>query len=81
MAQHRVVTLVGPYVAMFELSVACEVFGLDRSYLVEPWYRHRVAAAVPGESRSPEGVVIQTPYRLDELAAADRPVTRIRAGS
>jgi transcriptional regulator GlxA family with amidase domain len=30
-----------------------------------------VAAAVPGESRSPEGVVIQTPYGLDELAAAD----------
>jgi hypothetical protein len=55
MTRHRVVTLVGPHVAMFELSVACEVFGLDRSYLVDPWYQHRVAAAVPGEHTSPEG--------------------------
>ena len=46
MAQHRVVTLIGPYVSMFELSVACEVFGLDRSYLADPWYSHRVATAL-----------------------------------
>ena len=70
MSPHRVVTLVGPHVAMFELSVACEVFGLDRSYLVDPWYDHRVAAAVPGEHVSPEGVRIQTPYGLDEVARA-----------
>jgi len=71
MAQHRVVTLIGPYVSMFELSVACEVFGLDRSYLADPWYSHRVAAAGPGPHRSPEGVCIQTPYGLEELARAD----------
>ena len=65
---HRVVTVIGPKVAMFELSVACEVFGIDRSELVDPWYRHRVAAAVPGPHRSPEGVVIDTPYGLEELA-------------
>lgn len=68
---HRVVTLVGPRVSMFELSVACEVFGLDRSELVDPWYRHRVAAAVPGPHTSPEGVVIDTPYGLDEVDRAD----------
>ena len=33
---HRVVTVIGPKVAMFELSVACEVFGIDRSELVDP---------------------------------------------
>jgi transcriptional regulator GlxA family with amidase domain len=71
MSPHRVVTLIGPHVAMFELSVACEVFGLDRSELVDPWYRHRVAAGVPGPHRSPEGVVIDTPYGLDELERAD----------
>jgi len=68
---HRVVTVIGPKVAMFELSVACEVFGLDRSELVDPWYRHRVAAAVPGPHCSPEGVLIDTPYGLDEVADAD----------
>jgi transcriptional regulator GlxA family with amidase domain len=71
MPAHRVVTLVGPKVAMFELSVACEVFGLDRSELVDPWYRHRVAAAVPGPHTSPEGLVLETPYGLDELERAD----------
>jgi len=68
---HRVVTVIGPKVAMFELSVACEVFGIDRSELVDPWYRHRVAAAVPGPHRSPEGVMVDTPYGLEELAQAD----------
>jgi transcriptional regulator GlxA family with amidase domain len=71
MPAHRVVTLVGPKVAMFELSVACEVFGLDRSELVDTWYRHRVAAAVPGPHTSPEGLVLETPYGLDELERAD----------
>lgn len=70
-AAHRVVTLVGPRVSMFELSVACEVFGLDRPELADPWYRHRVAAAVPGPHTSPEGVVVDTPYGLDELDRAD----------
>ena len=65
------VTLVGPKLAMFELSVPCEVFGLDRSELVDPWYRHRVAAAVPGPHVSPEGLVLDTPYGLEEVAEAD----------
>ena len=68
---HRVVTVIGPKVAMFELSVACEVFGLDRSELVDPWYRHRVAAAMPGPHFSPEGVSVDTQYGLEEVADAD----------
>ena len=75
---HRVVTLVGPNVSMFELSVPCEVFGLDRSELVDPWYRHRVAAAV-SRPTSPEGVVIATPYGLDELDRADTIVIPARS--
>lgn len=75
----RVVTLVGPKVSMLELAVAGEVFGLDRSELVDPWYEHRVAAAVPGRPRSPEGVVIDTPYGLDELAEADTVVVPARS--
>jgi transcriptional regulator GlxA family with amidase domain len=78
MTPHRVVTLVGPDVSMFELSVACEVFGLDRSYLVDPWYEHRVAAAVPGDHVSPEGVRIETPYGLAEVAGADTVVIPAR---
>jgi AraC family transcriptional regulator, transcriptional activator FtrA len=68
---HRVVTVIGPKIAMFELSVPCEVFGIDRSELAVEWYRHRVAAAVPGPHVSPEGVVVDTPYGLEQLAEAD----------
>jgi len=78
MSPHRVVTLLGPRVSMFELSVACEVFGLDRSELVDPWYDHRVAAAVPGQHVSPEGIVIDTPYGLDELERADTVIVPAR---
>ncbi len=56
---------------MFELAVPCEVFGVDRSELADPWYRHRVAAFVPGPHTTPEGVVVDTPYGLEELAEAD----------
>jgi transcriptional regulator GlxA family with amidase domain len=76
---HRVVSLIGPRVAMFELSVACEVFGIDRPELAAPWYRHRVAAAVPGPHRSPEGVVVDTPYGLDEADRADTVIIPARA--
>jgi AraC family transcriptional regulator, transcriptional activator FtrA len=76
---HRVVTLIGPAVSMFELSVACEVFGIDRAGLADPWYRHRVAAATPGPHVSPEGVRLETPYGLDELERADTVIIPARS--
>jgi transcriptional regulator GlxA family with amidase domain len=68
---HRVVTVIGPTVAMFELSVACEVFGIARPELVDPWYRHRVAALCPPPHVTPEGLTVDTPYGLEEVASAD----------
>ena len=68
---HTVATVVAPKVAMFELAVACEVFGLDRRELVDPWYRHLVCAAGPPPLRSPEGIEVHAPYGLDDVAAAD----------
>jgi AraC family transcriptional activator FtrA len=70
-APHTVATVVPPKVAMFELAVACEVFGLDRSELVDPWYRHLVCAAGPPPLRSPEGIEVHAPYGLDDVASAD----------
>ncbi len=78
---HRVVTVIGPRIAMFELAVPCEVFGLDRSELADPWYRHRVAAAVPGPHFSPEGVMVDTPYGLEQLAEADTIIIPARSFS
>src|SRR5579885_520734 len=68
---HRVVTVIGPRVAMFELSVAGEVLGIERSDHVDPWYRHRVAAYCPPPHLSPEGLSVDTPYGLEELEEAD----------
>lgn len=64
---------------MFELSVACEVFGLDRRGLVDPWYDHRVVAATRGPHRSPEGVDVVAPFGLDELQRADTVVIPARS--
>jgi transcriptional regulator GlxA family with amidase domain len=58
-------------VAPFELSVACEVFGIDRSELVDPWYRFKVCAASPPPVRTSVGFTIDTPYGLDDAARAD----------
>lgn len=41
---HRVVALVSPGVNAFELSVACEVFGLDRPELDVEWYQFTIAS-------------------------------------
>jgi AraC family transcriptional regulator, transcriptional activator FtrA len=60
-------------VSPFELSVACEVFGLDRSELVDPWYQLRICAVVdpPIRVKEPMGFTIDTPYRLEDLHRAD----------
>jgi transcriptional regulator GlxA family with amidase domain len=54
----------------FELSVACEVFGLERPELGVPWYRFIVVAASPPPIDL-GNYVIDTPYTLADLAGAD----------
>ncbi|MDP1820527.1 MAG: helix-turn-helix domain-containing protein [Acidimicrobiales bacterium] len=70
---HLVAAIVSHGVSPFELSVACEVFGLDRKELVDPWYELRVCAAVepPVRAKSSNGMTIDTPYRLDDVDQAD----------
>jgi AraC family transcriptional activator FtrA len=68
---HRVATLVLPHVNAFELSVACEVFGLERPELDVEWYRHVVCtpdgAAVPVGG----GFVLAAPSGLEAVDEAD----------
>uniref|UniRef100_UPI0038B40BE7 GlxA family transcriptional regulator n=1 Tax=Nonomuraea antri TaxID=2730852 RepID=UPI0038B40BE7 len=56
---------------VFELAVPCEVFGVDRSDLVDPWYELRLCAAEPGPLRTAAGMGLATPYGLDDLVEAD----------
>jgi transcriptional regulator GlxA family with amidase domain len=67
-----VAAIVSHGVSPFELSVACEVFGLDRSELVDPWYELRVCAAVPAPVRmkTSHGLTLDTPYGLDDVEQA-----------
>jgi transcriptional regulator GlxA family with amidase domain len=58
-------------VAPFELSVLCEVFGVDRSEQGLPTYDFAVVAGEPGPLRTSIGFTIDTPYGLDRLESAD----------
>jgi transcriptional regulator GlxA family with amidase domain len=69
---HVVAAVAGRSVAAFELSVAHEVFGLDRSELVAPWYEFRVVALDDEPIAVADGTwSINTPWRLADLADAD----------
>ncbi len=69
--RHTVAAVVTHGAAPFELSVACEVFGIDRSELGVPWYRFLVVAAEEPPIRTKSGFTIDTPHRLDALEEAD----------
>jgi transcriptional regulator GlxA family with amidase domain len=69
--RHVVAAVAFPHMAPFELSVPCEVFGLDRSELVDPWYEFFVASTVAGPIPTGVGFTMETPYGIDDLARAD----------
>ena len=60
-----------PMTEAFELGVACEVFGFDRSDDGLPTYDFSLIAAVPGPIRTRFGYNIDVPYNLDSLDDAD----------
>jgi transcriptional regulator GlxA family with amidase domain len=68
---HTVAAVAFPGIAPFELSVPCEVFGIDRSELVSPWYRFFVASTEPGPFATGVGYRMETEFGLDDLAKAD----------
>jgi transcriptional regulator GlxA family with amidase domain len=69
--RHTVATVICHGVAPFEMAVPCEVFGIDRSELGVPWYRHMICAAEDVPIRSSQGFTIDTPHGLDEAVKAD----------
>jgi transcriptional regulator GlxA family with amidase domain len=69
--RHTVATVICHGVAPFEMAVPCEVFGIDRSELGVPWYRHMICAAEAPPIRTSQGFTMDTPYGLDEVVKAD----------
>jgi AraC family transcriptional regulator, transcriptional activator FtrA len=57
--------------APFELATTIEVFGTDRSWLSDDWYDFKLCAAQPGPIRTQAGLVLDTPYGVDDLVCAD----------
>ena len=71
MSRHVVAVAVTDQAPIFELAIACEVFGIQRTDLADPWYELRLCAAHPGPIRTAAGLSVQTPYGLTDLVAAD----------
>jgi putative intracellular protease/amidase len=70
MTAHVVAVAVTDGVPVFEFAVACEVFGVDRSDIVEPWYELRLCAAEPGPLYTTGGLQVHTSFGLPDLASA-----------
>ncbi|MGH2929999.1 MAG: GlxA family transcriptional regulator, partial [Solirubrobacteraceae bacterium] len=68
--RRRVALLVDDGLSPFEFSVACEVFGYDRSHLGAPWYELSVCAPQRGLVATQVGFSIQVEEGLDRLVAA-----------
>lgn len=58
-------------IPIFELAVPCEVFGIARRDLADPWYEFRVCAADPGRTQVSSGFIAGTTYDFDDLVNAD----------
>ncbi len=72
--QHRrrtVAALIGDGVLTFDFACACEVFGYDRSDIVEPWYRFLVVSQDPPPIRSSTGFLLSPELGLDALEGVD----------
>lgn len=68
---HTVAAVVGQDCLFFDLAIAGEVFGWDRSYLGVEWYDFRIVATDPPPVRTTWGLSVDTPYGVDDLADAD----------
>ncbi|KUL37358.1 helix-turn-helix domain-containing protein [Actinoplanes awajinensis] len=71
MPAHIVVMPLTDRLPIFELAVPCEVFGIDRADLVDPWYDLRFCASEPGTLGTSSGPGIQVPYDLSAMDEAD----------
>jgi transcriptional regulator GlxA family with amidase domain len=67
----KIAAVVLDQVAPFEMAVPCEVFGIDRSDLVSPWYEFRLCAGQPGPIRTQTGFSIDTPFGLETIDWAE----------
>jgi len=68
---HVVAAVVDQGALTFDFAIPCEVFGLDRSDIVDPWYEFVVVAAGEREVRMQTGFLMYAPHGLETLEGAD----------
>jgi transcriptional regulator GlxA family with amidase domain len=69
--RHRVALVVLNGATQFELGIAYEVFGIDRSALTPRWYEFELVAGESGPVRTEAGFLLETDADLRALEAAD----------
>jgi len=67
---HAVAAVIDEGALTFDFAIACEVFGLDRSDIVDPWYEFLVVAAGERRIRTQTGFVLEATHGLRALARA-----------
>jgi AraC family transcriptional activator FtrA len=68
---HVVAAVVDQGALTFDMAIPCEVFGLDRSDIVDPWYAFRLVAAGDATITMQTGFTIEAPFGLGALDSAD----------
>src|SRR5215218_941226 len=68
---HVIAAVIDQGALTFDFAIPCEVFGLDRSDIVDPWYEFLVVGAGERRVRTQTGFVIEAPHGLDALERAD----------
>jgi AraC family transcriptional activator FtrA len=68
---HTVAAVIDQGALTFDFAIPCEVFGLDRSDIADPWYEFLVVAAGERRVRMQTGFVVEAPHGLDALERAD----------
>lgn len=74
---NTVAAVVSQGLLTFDFAIACEVFGLDRSDIVDPWYDFVVVSADPPPLRTSTGFLVDG---IEPLAAAESADTVIVPG-
>jgi transcriptional regulator GlxA family with amidase domain len=68
---HTVAAVIDQGALTFDLAIPCEIFGLDRRDIVDPWYGFKLVAAGGAPVTTQTGFVLDTAYGLGDLHDAD----------
>src|SRR5438093_12172905 len=68
---HTVAAVIDDGMLTFDFAIPCEVFGIDRSDIADPWYAFRVVAAGERRVRTQTGFYVEAPHGLRALEHAD----------